>query len=118
MIETLFKLLCGHAVADFCLQSDFIAKNKNRHNLPMGYDPKLHGPIQKVWFHVLTAHALTHGLAVYLATGNIFFGILETIAHCVIDFGKCEKWFGIHVDQALHILCKLLWATLPKILST
>ena len=27
----------------------------------------------------------------------------------VIDHGKCQKWYGIHVDQGLHVACKLLW---------
>jgi len=108
-IEILFKLLCGHAVADFCLQTDWIANNKNRHSIPKGYDPDKHGPQQTIWPYVLSAHALTHGLATYLATGNIWFGMAETVAHWLIDFGKCERMYGIHTDQWLHIGCKVIW---------
>lgn len=110
MIQLLFKLLCGHALADFALQSDFIATNKNRHAIPKGYNPQLHGPMQTIWPYVLTSHALIHGLMVMLATGSVLFGILETLAHWAIDFGKCEKWYGIHTDQWLHVGFKLLWA--------
>lgn len=108
-MELLFKLLVGHALADFALQTDWIAKNKNRHAIPGGYDPKIHGPLQTIWPYVLTSHALIHGAFVFLATGRIELGIAETMAHWMIDFGKCEKWYGIHIDQALHIFCKLLW---------
>lgn len=65
-LEMFFLLLIGHAVADFCLQTDWIARSKNRHAVPAGYDPKLHGPQQTIWPYVLSAHALTHGGAVYV----------------------------------------------------
>jgi len=45
MMGMLFMLLCGHAVADFCLQTDSIARGKNRHSgPPKQYDPRVHGP--------------------------------------------------------------------------
>jgi hypothetical protein len=109
MISLLFKLLAGHALADFALQSDFIANNKNRHSIPKGYNPDLHGPMQTIWPYVLTSHALIHGLMVFLATGSTTLGLIETGAHWVIDFGKCEKWYGIHTDQWLHIGFKVAY---------
>lgn len=105
----LFLLLAGHGIVDYSLQTDYVARGKNRHAIPPGYDPKLHGPIQRVWPYVLTAHALEHGLAVFLVTGRLDLALAETAAHWVIDFGKCEKWYGIHVDQWMHIACKVLW---------
>ena len=95
MLALMFKLLCGHAFGDYALQSDFIANNKGRPS-PM-------------WPYVLSAHALIHGAFVYLATGSVNLGIAETIAHAFIDFGKCEKYFGIHADQLAHIACKVVW---------
>ncbi len=111
-MRVLFLLLCGHAGADFMLQTPWVAQNKNRHSTPAGYDPKLHGPKQTIWPYVLTAHALTHGAFVYLATGSVLLGALETAAHWAIDFGKCERWYGIHADQWMHIGLKLAWAGL------
>lgn len=109
-MEVFFKLLIGHALADFALQSDWIAKNKNRHApIPAGYNLSLHGPIQLVWPYVLSAHALIHGAFAYAATGMLWIGVAETVAHWLIDFGKCEKWYGIHTDQFLHIGCKVAW---------
>lgn len=107
--KILFLLLCGHGIVDYSLQTDYVARGKNRHAIPPGYDPVLHGPIQIVWPYVLTAHALEHGLAVFLVTNSLALGLAETAAHWIIDFGKCEKWYGIHVDQWLHISCKLIW---------
>lgn len=109
MITLIFKLLAGHALADYALQTDWVAKNKNRHAIPVGYNPELHGPMQTVWPYVLSSHALIHGLMVYAATGSVVLAYAETVAHWLIDFGKCEKWYGIHTDQALHVACKVMW---------
>lgn len=111
-MSILFQLLCGHAIADFMLQHPWVAQNKNRHSAPAGYDPKLHGPKRAVWPYVLTAHALTHGFFVFLATGSAALGCAETVAHWAIDFGKCERWYGIHTDQGAHLVCKLAWFAL------
>lgn len=111
LISIFFLLLCGHAIADFALQTDWIAKNKSRHNLvPAGYDPVRHGPLQKIWPYVLSAHALIHGAMVFAVTQSVLLAAIETAAHWAIDFGKCERKYGIHTDQALHILCKLGYA--------
>jgi len=111
-LELLFRLFCGHAIADYCLQNDFIANNKNRHAEPKGYDPKLHGPRQMVWPYVLLGHGATHGFMVYITTGRASLGIAEMLIHSMIDFGKCEKWYGIHTDQWLHFGCKFVYAYL------
>ena len=108
--ETLFLLLVGHAVADYALQSDWIANNKNRHAIPKGYDPQKHGPRQTVWPYVLSAHGLVHGGMVYLVTGHFGLALFESVAHILIDAGKCEKLYGIHRDQFFHFICKVFVA--------
>jgi hypothetical protein len=113
MITVLFLLLAGHAIADYALQSDWMAKNKNRHlPAPVGYDVTIHGPMQTIWPYVLGSHALIHGAFVYIATQSAALGFAEAVAHAAIDFGKCEKKYGIHTDQALHLACKALWLIL------
>jgi len=99
MSELLFKLLVGHAFADFVFQTDFMAINKNRHAAVLA----------GFWPYVLSAHALVHGGFVFLATGSVWLGVAETVVHWAIDFGKCEKWYGIHSDQGLHIVFKFIW---------
>lgn len=106
------KLLMGHALADFALQSDSMARGKNRNRKPdMSVVPPGQS-YQPSWFYWLTAHALIHGMVVWLITGNIYFGLGESVAHWVIDFGKCESWYGIHTDQAMHIIWKVAWSLL------
>ncbi len=106
MFEILFWLLVGHAVADFALQSDWMARYKCRHNKEAAV---LSSRPELIWIHVLTAHSLIHGGAVMLVTGSIWFGLAETVAHWGIDFAKGEEWIGFHTDQMLHIGCKILW---------
>lgn len=106
----LFFLLAGHALMDYSLQGDAMAACKCRRST--------HPAAQSVpWYYWLTAHALLHGAAVgalvhwgyndwNLALG---FAIAETVLHWVIDFGKCERLYSIHVDQGMHVLCKVAW---------
>lgn len=102
-----FWLIVAHAVADFSLQGDAMAKFKNRHNrpdkIPAGQK------LTPCWMYWLTAHAMEHGGCVALATGSVVLGMCEAAAHWLIDFGKCENWYGPHADQALHVACKCLW---------
>lgn len=108
-LALLWWLLVAHAVADFALQNSDMAKGKNR-NRPI--DPATIPPgqtAQRVWPYFLTSHAVIHGGAVSLATGVWWLGVCEAVAHWWIDFGKCDGVYGIHVDQALHIACKLVW---------
>lgn len=109
-LEMLALLLIGHFVADYPLQSDWMARAKNRWRpvdpatIPPGQTPML------VWPWVLTAHASTHAAAVYLVTGSIVLALCELAAHWLIDYGKCGNRYGIHADQAMHLACKLVWA--------
>jgi hypothetical protein len=95
----LLILLAGHAVADFPLQGTFLAEGKNRHTA-----------IGRIWWpYALTAHALIHAGFVTVLTGSAMLGFAEMSAHWLTDWLKCEGRISIHVDQAIHIGCKLLW---------
>ncbi len=108
ILTTFFLLLCGHAIADFALQSSWVAINKNRHvRDKMTTEEKQHH--QVVWPWLLSAHCLHHGLMVFLVTQKIELGIAETVIHWLIDFGKSEHWYGFHTDQILHIATKGVW---------
>lgn len=105
----LFWLLVGHFVADFPLQTEWIAKYKNRHRA----SPAPPGQrLEPVWPWIMSAHAATHAGFVALATGSTTLGIAEFVAHWIIDFLKCENRFGPTVDQCLHLACKLVWFAL------
>lgn len=101
-MHVLFFLISGHALADYPLQGDFLANAKNR-NTPIG---------KLFWPHALGAHAMIHAGFVALITGSILLGTAEAIAHAITDWLKCEDRISLHVDQAIHITCKVAWAAL------
>lgn len=106
-IELLLALLVGHALADYPLQGDFLAKAKSRVS-----------PIPGVpWYHGLAWHSAIHGGFVGAITGSVWLGLVEFFAHCLIDDAKCSGKFGIgerafNIDQALHVACKVAWVAI------
>jgi hypothetical protein len=109
LFPVFIALLIGHAFADFVLQSGDMARGKRRHF----YYPVPDGQrTQIVWPYWLASHAIMHGTMVLLFTRQPLLGLAEALAHAAIDFGKCEGKFGVHTDQFLHVLCKLVWITL------
>lgn len=101
-MELLFKLIIGHAVADFALQSDAMAKGKNP-NIPRD---NIQSPNWRYW---LLSHSLIHAGVVWLITGNVIYAFIELLCHYVIDMIKCDRHINSHEDQILHILCKILY---------
>lgn len=98
----LFLLIVGHALADYPLQGDFLAQAKNR-NTPVG---------KLFWMHALPAHSVIHGGFVAVITGQVWLGVAETVIHAVTDWMKCEGRISLNVDQAIHIACKVAWASI------
>ena len=99
MIDKLFLLFAGHFLADFPLQGEYLAKMKNRHNapdVPPGQKPTT------VWFYALTAHAMIHGLVVFLITGRMDMMVVQFVSHWIADFMKCENITNPHSDQIIH----------------
>jgi hypothetical protein len=109
-IVLLLKLIMGHAIADFALQSDSMAKGKNRNVTPTYIPPGQ--KLQICWPYWLCAHGLIHGAMVTIVMGSVWLGLAEAVFHSAIDFGKCENCYGIHQDQALHMVCKVFWCFL------
>ena len=107
-LTLLFWLLVGHAVADYPLQGDFLARAKN-HRAPVVAANGQAFP----WWIALAAHALIQGGAVALVTGSVLLGVAETVVHFAIDYATSEGRTGGYVgDQALHVACKVLWVAL------
>lgn len=98
--QVFVMLLMAHALTDFPLQGDFLARAK---------DP-FH-PLQGIsWEICLGAHALINAAGVYVITHSAALAGLEFFAHWNIDYFKCKGWYGFTVDQMLHFACKLIWA--------
>ena len=100
----LFSLIAGHALADYPLQGDFLAKAKNRT-----------APIPGVpWWQALGAHAIIHGGIVAHVTKRPLLGVAEAVVHAITDDLKCRGKLTFNQDQAIHAACKVLWAALAK----
>lgn len=95
-------LFAGHALCDYPLQGDFLAKGKN-HKAPIPGVP---------FYHCLVAHALIHAGMVYLVTRSFWMAAAEFVIHTATDWSKCEGMISFNQDQAVHYTCKLLWAIL------
>jgi hypothetical protein len=92
-------LLGAHALADYPLQGDFLAKAKNRS-----------APIPGVpWRVALASHAAIHALFVAVILGSWQLAVAEFVAHYIIDDVKCRGKVSFTVDQVLHLQCKAAW---------
>lgn len=98
---TLFlALVFAHALADYPLQGDYLARAKDRRN-PLGANG--------VWIHALAAHSIIHGGFVALITGVWWLGVAEAVVHGVTDMAKTEGVISYHQDQAFHLAWKAVW---------
>ena len=98
----LLLLFAGHALCDFPLQGDFLARGKN-HKAPIPDIP---------FWQCLVAHALIHAGMVYLITKSLPFALAELVIHALTDYAKCDGRITFNQDQAIHYTCKLLWGIL------
>jgi len=114
----LLLLFAVHALFDYPLQGDFLAKGKNQWK-----------PIPGIpWYQCLFAHVLMHSAAVMVITGSLWLGLAELVIHALTDYAKCAGMFGqqtfgteginpraFDVDQLIHYACKVLWVPLAII---
>lgn len=99
MIQLFLALLAAHALCDYPLQGDFLARAKNHRN-----------PIPGVpWYQALAAHSLIQAAAVTLLTGSFALGGCEFVCHCVIDYAKSDEGISFNQYQAAHVICKVIW---------
>jgi len=98
----LLLLFAAHALCDYPLQGDFLARGKN-----------LKAPLPGVpWYQCMLAHALIHAGAVAFITHSTGLGLAELAIHFAVDVAKCEGKITFNVDQAIHYGCKVVWAFL------
>ena len=100
-----FALIIAHALADYPLQSAYMAQQKDRSAADSTSE----------WLVALLAHCFIHAGGVWLVTGSIYLGLTELVLHTLIDTGKSKKLYGLAVDQILHLACKagyvIFWMT-------
>lgn len=103
-IQMFGLLMVGHAIADYPLQGDFLARAKNRT-----------APIPGVpWQQALGAHALIHAGFVGVITGSIALAVCEFAAHWITDDLKCRGKINFNTDQAIHLICKVVWCAIAS----
>lgn len=95
--KMLVLLLAAHALCDYPLQGDFLAKAKNPTQ-----------PIPGVpWWCAMAAHCAIHAGAVLLLTSSLIAACFEFVAHWVTDVAKCRGEIGFVADQAAHVAFKV-----------
>lgn len=92
-----FAFAIAHALADYPLQGDYLARMKCRSQAGNASE----------WFIALTAHSLVQAGGVWFVSGSVALGVIELCLHWLIDLGKGEGKFGYVTDQSLHLVCKL-----------
>ena len=99
LVTVLILLLWMHALCDYPLQGDFLAKAKNRLS-----------PIPGVpWSIAMASHCFTHAGAVFLITNSIILTVIEFISHFITDDMKCTNRINFPQDQSIHIAMKFLY---------
>ena len=98
--EIAYRGLCDHILSANPIQR--CNKLKEEHYINIGVP----------WWHLMAAHSFIQGGGVFIITGSLLLGLMETIFHFIIDCLKCENKINIHTDQALHIWCKVVWTYL------
>lgn len=88
-----------HALADFPLQGEYLARMKVRDQANS----------RPEWIISLTAHSLVQAGGVWIVSGSAVLGATELCLHWLIDLGKGEGKFGYLTDQCLHLTCKLAY---------
>lgn len=91
--------LVAHALADFPLQGEYLARHKVRSAAGS----------RSEWMVALWAHSVIHAGGVWLVSGSLAFAAVEWGLHALIDLGKGERKFGLIADQSLHVACKAVY---------
>lgn len=94
-----FAFVIAHAVADYPLQGDYLARMKCRDQSATPHE----------WLIPLTAHSLIQAGGVWIVSGSALLGAVELCLHWLIDLGKGEGKFGYVTDQVSHIACKVAY---------
>lgn len=107
-LHTFLWLLVAHALCDYPLQGEFLAKAKRPGGVP-----------GVPWQWAMWAHCSIHAGAVWAITGSLELGVLEFCAHALIDYWKCTKGWATELqaraftlDQLWHLCCKAWWVWL------
>jgi hypothetical protein len=110
-MKKLLLLFAAHALCDYPLQGDFLARGKNHKALrSVEYQQAVGMP----WQQALLAHALIHAGAVLLITESLPCALGELALHAATDYAKCDGRLTFNQDQAIHYGSKVVWAAISE----
>lgn len=92
LLTTFFLLLGAHFLADFVLQTDFIAREKNPKTAKMGKST-----------YILFMHCYLHASLTMLITRSWLCAFVMLASHYVIDEAKNNEAIDFVTDQVLHV---------------
>lgn len=98
-LDILFLLIFAHFLGDYALQSEFMAKAKNRYN-PLPGVP---------WQWPMVAHCVIHAGLVLMVTQLWWLALAEFCFHLVTDIEKCRGDLDFSSDQWIHLFHKMLY---------
>ena len=106
-----------HCLADFGLQSEAMARGKNK-NLELKNKERLvkegiikEEAFKKCWGWWLSGHAGIHALLIMLVFPTFWYlGLIEFIAHYTLDYIKTNGKTNPHQDQMFHIILRIIYA--------
>lgn len=101
-LEMFALMVFAHALADYPLQGEFLARAKNR-TAPIAGMP---------WYQALAAHAIIQGGFVGILSGSISLAVAEAVVHAITDDLKCRGKLGFNMDQVIHIGSKIVWCVI------
>lgn len=89
MIERLLLLCLAHSITDVTIQWKRMEEMKSK------------------CVYWMMNHAIINAIGVYVVTSSLSAMIAELVLHPVIDYGKINGLYNVHVDQFLHLLTKI-----------
>lgn len=102
--DVFILLVLAHFITDYALQGAVMDISKNRRTVTG----------KTMWRNALPAHCAINAAGVVMITFNPLIGVGEFIAHGLTDFLRTEGRYNFHIDQAIHIGTKLIWAGLAS----
>jgi hypothetical protein len=112
-----FLYLFAHCIADTALQTDAMAKGKNKNReIDLSRVPKGQKAMN-LWYMWLTHHSVIQAGCVffvsYFLMRNLYisfaFAMIELFSHWIIDFNKCNNNLNPISDQLWHLVFKLIY---------
>lgn len=100
-------LIFSHFLADYGLQTEYVALNKGKNLWPMLAHCSINAFIV-VLSIILYGFMVTSAPLAFVFNLAVTLGCYEFVMHFIIDTLKCNNVIGYNTDQLCHIIAKIL----------